>query len=84
MEKIFKRFNSNMSNGDFLDQIFYLDSLDDGTLCEYDDDNLSDFYNNLYSLCPKQIDLNINNNKLLPNRCETVGGFMSFLRMTNL
>ena len=84
MKKILKKFSANMSNSDFVYLITQLDNIDNGNLCEDDDDYLCDFYNNLYKVCSKQIDSNLNNNMFLVNRGETIGNFMNFLRMVNL
>ena len=81
MKKILKKFSANMSNSDFVDLIIQLDNIDNGNLCEDDDDYLSDFYNGLYKVCNRQIDNNLNNNTFLVNRGESIGDFMNFLRM---
>lgn len=73
-----------MSNNDFVYLIIQLDNIDNGNLCEDDDDYLSEFYNGLYKIFKNQIDINLNNNTFLVNRGETIGEFMYFLRMLNL
>jgi len=83
MKNTFNKFKDTMSNSDFIDQIIYLDSLDND-LCEYDEHRLANFYNNLYKVCKKQIDMNIKNSYFLINRGETIGEFMYFLKMIGL
>jgi hypothetical protein len=84
MKKTLKKFSANMSNSDFVDLIIQLDNIDNGNLCEDDDDYLCDFYDGLYKICKNQIDNNLNNNMFLVNRGETIGNFMNFLRMVSL
>jgi hypothetical protein len=84
MNKIFKKFKSDMSDTDFINLIVYLDSIDNGNLCEYDDDCLSYFYDSLYKICNRQIDSNISNTTYLTNRGETIGYFMNFLKQVGL
>lgn len=81
MVKIINKFNSSISNEEFIDLIIQLDNLDNGTLCESEDDLLADCYDNLYKNCNKQIDDNLNNTHFLSNRAETIGDFMKFLKM---
>lgn len=73
-----------MSNTDFINQIMYLDTIDNSGLSESEEDQLADFYNSLYKICPSQIDANINNKTNLVNRGVTIGEFMSFLKYINL
>lgn len=84
MMKVFKKFKNDMSNTDFINQIVYLDTIDNSNLSEFEEDQLSDFYNNLYKICPNLIDANINNKTPLINRGETIGEFMNFLKYINL
>ena len=84
MEKIIKEFRATMSNSDFVNLIIQLDSIDNEGLCEDDEECLCDFYNGLYKICDKQIDSNLKNGTFLVNRRQTIGDFMSFLRLVNL
>ena len=83
MEKILLKFNKDMSDSDFIKYLLKLDNIDSITnmISEYDDDVLADFYDNLYNVCKRQIDNNMNNNTMLVNRNETIGEFMYFLKM---
>lgn len=81
MIKIINKFNSSISNEEFIDLIIQLDNLDNGTLCESEEDLLADCYNKLYKTCDKQINNNLCNQTFLQNRKETIGDFMIFLKM---
>jgi hypothetical protein len=73
-----------MSDSEFISLINQLDALDVIYLPEDDEDALADFYDNLYNVCPNQIDNNLSNTSMLPNRGESIGDFMNFLRMTHI
>lgn len=59
--KIFKKFNPQLSDSEFVDLINQLDALDNGILHESDDDALADFYDRLYKICPNQVNNNLSN-----------------------
>lgn len=95
MKNILSKFNTgyNMPTYELIKLIIELDKIDNGYLSESEDDELSNFYNNLYKTHNKQIDDSLNNTApsailissyVLKNRGETVGDFMRFLKHIDL
>ena len=50
-----KKLKPNISNEDFFNVITELLAIENGGLCEYDDDIIADIFNNLKNECEKQI-----------------------------
>lgn len=83
IEAHISKFNKAISIEDFKKAIVELDLIDNGQLCEYDDDTISECYNNLGYICDAQIKTLMSDTHML-QRGSTIGEFMIFFKLFKL
>ena len=80
---LLSKYNSNMSNQDFKNNIIEIDNIQSDDLSEYDDDLICDFYDNkLSKICKKQIDFYLKDNTMM-TRGEKFCDYMRFIKGIN-
>lgn len=71
-------FNTYMPINEFKRLVIELDNIYEGTLCEFDEEILCDFQNNLYNKYPQLVDNFLNDTTPMAN--QTFGEYMQFIR----